>query len=239
MQIGDHKILSFDCYGTLIDWETGILNHLAPLIDRSADSRTNDEILKTHAHYEAMQQKATPSMKYSQLLATVYRRIAEEWSVIANWEESLTYGRSVGQWPAFDDTMDALAKLKEKFCLVILSNVDNESFAESQQKLGIEFDAIYTAEDIGSYKPSRQNFQYMLQNLTRCGVKNGELLHVAESLFHDHVPAAELGLNRCWIHRRRGRQGFGAAHSPSKSIDCDLVFESLEEFTNACFSESS
>ena len=237
MHLSDYKVLSFDCYGTLIDWETGILDHLAPLIERARSSLDADEVLATHAHHEREQQRATPHMKYSDLLATVYRRIAEEWALTTSWDECLTYGHSVGDWPVFDDTMPALTQLKEKFRLVILSNVDNRSFALSQQKMGVEFDAIYTAEDIGSYKPSKRNFCYMLANLARLDVKREDILHVAESLFHDHEPASEMGLNRCWIYRRHDRRGSGTAEQSKLVKDCQFVFPTLEAFTTAFLAE--
>ena len=234
MRLTDHKVLTFDCYGTLIDWETGIINALSPLIERAGHDLTDDEILETHAHYESSQQQATPGMVYSRLLAVVHRRIAEEWKVPVSWDESLAYGGSVGDWPAFDDTAAALASLKQKFKLVILSNTDNHSFAGSSRKLGVEFDAVFTAEDIGSYKPSLRNFTYMLDNLGRLGIRSGDILHVAESLFHDHVPANKLALDSCWIWRRQGKEGFGAARQPSTSPMTDFVFTSLKELADAC-----
>ncbi len=237
MRLKDHKVLTFDCYGTLVDWETGIIKGLAPLAERSGRALSADEILETHAHFEAFQQRSTPGLAYSRLLAAVHRRIAEEWDAPADWDESLAYGNSVGDWPVFDDTAAALSALKQRFKLVILSNVDNRSFAKSSRKLGISFDAVYTAEDIGSYKPSLRNFTYMLDHLGRRGFKSCDILHVAESLFHDHVPAGRLGLDSCWIHRRKGKKGFGAARAPDAAPKTDFVFGSLQEFADACAAE--
>lgn len=227
MRIKDFKVLTFDCYGTLIDWESGIVAGLKPLTDRLERELSRDEILESHAYHESRQQSRTPGMRYADLLATVYRRLAEEWGKPAAWEECVDYGKSVRNWPAFPDSAAALRQLKQHFRLVILSNVDNASFACSNQKLGIEFDAVYTAEDIGSYKPSRDNFDYMLGNLARAGFAKSDILHVAESMFHDHAPANELGIRSCWIYRRRGKAGFGATAKPAAVPSYDFVFDGM------------
>ena len=163
----------------------------------------------------------------------MYRRLAEEWGISASWTECVAYGRSVRDWPAFADSADALQYLKKHYKLVILSNVDNESFSFSNQKLGVAFDAVYTAEDIGSYKPSLGNFEYMLKQLRTIGVKTGEILHTAESLFHDHKPANQVGLASCWIYRRRNDQGFGATMNPGAMPRYDFQFTSLAELAQA------
>ncbi|MEZ4606675.1 MAG: HAD hydrolase-like protein [Deinococcales bacterium] len=112
--------------------------------------------------------------------------------------------------PTFPDSAEALSYLKQHYKLVILSNVDNESFAASNEKLGVDFDAIYTAQDIGSYKPSQGNFDYMLWHLRELGYGKEDILHTAESMFHDHQPANKSGLASCWIYRRHAQEGFGA-----------------------------
>ena len=233
MRIKHFKVLTFDCYGTLIDWENGILAGLKPLTDRLEQAMSHDDILAAHAHHEAHQQRATPGMRYADLLATVYRRLAEEWGKPAAWDECVAYGASVKNWPAFADSPAALRYLKQHFRLVILSNVDNASFARSNEKLGVEFDAIFTAQDIGSYKPATRNFEYMLTNLARAGFGKADVLHVAESLFHDHAPANELEINNCWIYRRRGKEGFGATAKPQAMPRHDFVFDSMQELAAA------
>ena len=172
-------------------------------------------------------------MPYRDLLAVVCKRLAEEWGVAATSEECEAYGRSVGNWPAFDDTVEALRYLKQHYRLVILSNVDNQSFAASNRRLGVEFDAIYTAQDIGSYKPSDRNFEYMLEKLATLGIAKAEILHTAESLFHDHVPASRHGLARCWIYRRHVQQGFGATMHPGDMPAVDFRFNSMAELAQA------
>ena len=233
MRIRDFKVLTFDCYGTLIDWESGIIAGLKPLTDRLDQEIARDEILASHAYHESQQQGFTPGMRYADLLATVYRRLAEEWGKPAAWDECVAYGESVKTWPAFPDSADALRYLKQHFRLVILSNVDNTSFAASNENLGVEFDAIFTAEDIGSYKPSKRNFEYILRNLARAGFAKTDILHVAESMFHDHAPVNELDVRNCWIYRRRGKEGFGATVKPEAMPSYDFVFGSMQELAAA------
>ena len=230
MRLTDFKALSFDVYGTLIDWESGMVAGLKPLTGRVGGALSRNEILEAHAHYESETQRQTPAKLYSRLLAVVYRRLAEEWGVPAGWEECLAYGRSVRDWPAFDDSASALQYLKDHYKLVVLSNVDNESFAHSNEKLGVTFDAVYTAEDIGSYKPAPRNFEYMLENLARCGIEKHEILHTAESMFHDHAPANNFGLANCWIYRRHEQEGFGATMHPGEMPKYNFVFNSMTEF---------
>jgi 2-haloalkanoic acid dehalogenase type II len=225
--------LTFDCYGTLIDWESGMVEGLRPLTDRVGRDLTRDAILEAHARHESSQQLQTPAMRYRDLLAVVHRRLAEEWGVPVKWGECVAYGRSVQDWPAFPDSAEALAYLKRHYKLVILSNVDNESFAASNERLGVEFDAIYTAEDVGSYKPSDRNFDYMLAKLGTVGVRKETILHTAESLFHDHGPANRHGLASCWIRRRHDRRGFGATTDPGATPRYDFRFDSMAELARA------
>ncbi|MGK9230702.1 haloacid dehalogenase type II [Inquilinus limosus] len=233
MKLTDFKILTFDCYGTLIDWETGMVNGLAPLTARAKEPLSRNQILEAHARHESAQQRWTPARRYDELLAVVYKRLAEEWGVAASWEEALAYGRSIKDWPAFADTAGALQYLKKYYKLAILSNVDNASFALSNVRLQVEFDAIFTAEDIGSYKPSHRNFQYMLEKLDGLGIARGEILHTAESLFHDHVPAKAAGLATCWIHRRHAEGGFGATMPPESEPNVDFRFTSMADLAKA------
>jgi len=232
-KLTDFKALTFDCYGTLIDWESGMIEALKPLTNRLRRPLTRDEILEAHARYESFQQTQTATKIYRDLLAVVYRRLAEHWGVSAPWSECLEYGRSVQKWPAFTDSTEALQYLKQHYQLVILLNVDNLSFASSNAVLKVEFDAIYTAEDCGAYKPSSRNFEYMCSNLASKGIRKHEILHVAESLFHDHAPANATGLSSCWIYRRHGQEGFGATVKPDQMPRYDFRFNSMAELVEA------
>ncbi|MEO1249541.1 MAG: haloacid dehalogenase type II [Pseudomonadota bacterium] len=233
MKLSDYKALTFDCYGTLIDWESGIIAGLKPLTDRLSAPPARDTILQAHSRLESAHQAQTPAKRYSDLLASLYRRLAEEWGLTVDWQECLAYGRSVADWPAFPDSAEALAYLKNHYKLVILSNVDNASFETSRAKLGVAFDAIYTAEDIGSYKPSDANFSYMLDNLAQLGLAKEDILHTAESLFHDHIPAGQQGLATCWIYRRHDQEGYGATRDPGDIPPVDFRFNSMAELAEA------
>lgn len=233
MKLTDFKVLTFDCYGTLIDWETGMVEALRTLTDRLSAPLSRDAILEAHARYESAQQRHTPGKSYRDLLPIVYKRLAEEWAVPVEWPECVAYGQSVKNWPAFADSAAALSYLKQHYKLVILSNVDNESFAASNAKLGVSFDAIYTAEDIGSYKPAERNFDYMLENLATLGIKKHEILHTAESMFHDHGPANRHGLASCWIYRRHDKDGFGATMNPGDMPKYDFQFNSMADLAEA------
>lgn len=233
MKLTDFKALTFDVYGTLIDWESGMISGLKPLTDKVGRSLTRDEILEAHAHHESTTQRWTPNKVYSDLLAVVYRRLAEEWGVEVSWEECQAYGFSVRQWPAFDDSREALAYLKQHYKLVVLTNTDNVSFSGSNARLGVTFDGVYTAEDIGSYKPAERNFDYMLETLARQGIEKQDILHTAESMFHDHAPANRHGLANCWIYRRHDKEGFGATVNPGEMPRYDFRFNSMQAMVEA------
>lgn len=227
------RALSFDCYGTLIDWETGIWEALQPWAKRTAIGVDREGLLREFGAVESVIQTETPNLRYPLVLAEALRRIAARLDVDASEEEALAFGASVGDWPAFPDSADALRRLKTRFKLIILSNVDRASFAESQKKLGVDFDLVLTAEDIGSYKPDQRNFDRLFAELASIGVKREELVHVAESLFHDHAPALANNLPSVWIHRRHGKEGTGATHMPSDNVAPALVCTSMADFAAA------
>ncbi len=233
MKLTDFKVLTFDCYGTLIDWESGMIEGLAPLTARLDTGLSRDRILEAHARHESSQQRWTPAMRYRDLLSIVYKRLAEEWELSVHPDDCEAYGQSVGQWPAFPDSVEALRYLKKHYKLAILSNVDNRSFGGSNDRLDVLFDAIYTAEDVGSYKPSDRNFEYMLDKLKQHGLEKTDILHTAESMFHDHVPASRHGLATCWIYRRHDKQGFGATMDPGALPEVDFRFNSMVELAEA------
>nr|WP_319386185.1 haloacid dehalogenase type II [uncultured Roseibium sp.] len=233
MKLSDFKALTFDVYGTLIDWESGMVTALEPLTDKVSRHLSRDDILEAHAYHESTSQRWTPAKKYSDLLGVVYRRLAEEWDADATWEECAAYGLSVRQWPTFDDSREALAYLKEHFKLVVLTNTDNLSFSGSNGRLGVHFDGVYTAEDVGSYKPADRNFEYMLETLARNGIARRDILHTAESMFHDHAPANRHGLANCWIYRRHDKEGFGATMNPGDMPTVDFRFDSMADLVEA------
>jgi 2-haloalkanoic acid dehalogenase type II len=190
-------------------------------------------MLESFARHESAQEEETPELLYSELLARVHRRLAAEWGVAAAQEEHRAFGASVGDWPAFADSAAALLYLKGFYKLVILSNVDRRGFAKSEAGLGVAFDAVYTAEDIGSYKPDPRNFRHMLATLGALGYRKSDILHVAQSLYHDHAPANREGLASAWIDRRQGKEGWGATMPPPAGAHWDFRFSSLAEFAEA------
>lgn len=234
MKLTDFKVLTFDCYGTLIDWETGIWNALQPLLSAGQLDLEREEALARFGRYESEQEEATPSLRYSTLLSVVHARFAKDLGVRIHADLNDRFGASVPDWPAFPDSAEALAYLKRHYRLVILSNVDRQSFAASNRKLGVTFDAIYTAEDVGSYKPDPRNFAHLLEHLDAdLGLGAKEVLHTAQSLFHDHVPAEQAGLARAWIDRRFGKSGSGATQIPAVQPNVDFHFKSLAELAKA------
>lgn len=228
VKLNDFKALTFDCYGTLIDWESGLLAALGPWRRKNGVAAGDDDLLAAFAEAESAVQAESPAMRYPDVLAEVLRRLGMRFGKPATAEETRAFGASIGDWPAFPDSADALQYLKKHFKLVILSNVDRASFAKSNPKLGVQFDAIHTAEDIGSYKPDRRNFEYLIQNVRLAfGIDKARILHVAQSLFHDHVPAKAMGLATCWIDRRSGRAGAGATSPVKADLTADFRFETL------------
>jgi 2-haloacid dehalogenase len=227
MNLSSFKVLSFDCYGTLIDWESGIVTALQPLIRRAKVSLGDETILTRFAAHESAQQAATPDLRYAELLSMVHARLAKDWGVSDDVAEDRRFGASIGDWPAFPDTVAALRALQERYRLVILSNVDHDSFRSSNDRLGIAFDGIHTAQDIGSYKPDPRNFSWLVDRLAEQGFEKSDILHVAQSLYHDHAPANAIGLASAWIDRRRDAAGWGATMPPPADVRYDYRFESL------------
>jgi len=230
MRLSDFKALSFDCYGTLIDWETGLVDALRSLRDNGASA---EEILEAYGPIEHEIEVEQPGLPYSQLLERVHERLSDRFGVEPDEVEAAKFGASVGDWPAFPDSAEALRYLKQHFKLIILSNVDRLSFAGSNQRLGVEFDHIFTAQDIGSYKPDLRNFEYLISHVAADGIAKGELLHVAQSPFHDHVPANRMGIASAWIDRRAGKPGGGATVTPDPMPHYDFRFTSLGQLAEA------
>jgi 2-haloalkanoic acid dehalogenase type II len=233
MRLTDFRVLTFDCYGTLIDWESGIYTALLPLLRKAADPMPRDKALELFAQHESAQEAETPGMIYSDVLAAVHRRLATALELPATEDEHKLFGASVPDWPAFPDSASSLQYLKKYYKLVILSNVDRTSFKGSNARLAVEFDAIYTAQDVGSYKPNPANFTYMLDHLAEHGVEQGAVLHTAQSLFHDHVPAKQAGLASAWIDRRHDQEGWGATMPPPEGASFDFRFASMADMVKA------
>ena len=231
------EAMSFDCYGTLIDWETGIATALEPWATRNGLTLGGEAIIAAHGRHETHVEDDMPGALYPIVLGETLRRVGAELGAEVTDADAHAFGQSVKDWPAFPDSAAALKRLATRFKLIILSNIDRASVAASKPRLGVEFDAIITAEDVGSYKPQRGHFDRLFEELQRLGVARDRLVHVAESLFHDHQPAAELALPSVWIHRRHGKGGTGATATPSGEVSPTWRFTSMAEFAEAAVPE--
>jgi 2-haloacid dehalogenase len=227
------RALSFDCYGTLIDWETGIAAVLAPWAREQGIEQGNEQLLRAYGGHEGEVQREMPSALYPDILATAFRRTGEALGAPVSDEWANRLGGSVGDWPAFPDSPDALARLAGHYKLIIVSNVHRAGFAASNERLRGDFAAIITAEDVGAYKPAENHFRALDAALPGLGVDRSELLHVAQSLFHDHVPAKREGLPSVWINRHHDRDGSGATPEPDEEWSYALEFPSMATFADA------
>ncbi len=234
MNLHQYKMLSFDTYGTLIDWESGIANALEPLNAGLARPHHRDGLLEAFAAVELRLQHTYPRMLYSDLLAQAHRDLAQQWGAPANEALAIAFGKSVKHWPAFDDAPATLQYLREHYLMVTITNCDRISYMGSNARLEIEWDGIYTAQDIGSYKPDPRNFPYMLAQVRReFGVLAHEILHVAQSLTHDMVPATTAGLPKVWINRRHAQPGHGATAKPTGEYVIEMQVPSMAALVEA------
>ena len=215
------RAFTFDCYGTLIDWEQGMLRALRTLAGIEAD---DEALLTAFARHEHAIQEQNPAMRYPEVLSHACKAIATDFGRTATDEQAAAFGASIADWPPFPDSVEALAYLRGHGLLMVLSNVDRTSFAHSAKRLGDPFHAVVTAEDVGSYKPAPAHFEHATALLADEGIAPGEVLHVAQSLFHDVVPGRAAGFATCWIDRRAGRPG-GA--TPPVDVEPDITFHDL------------
>ena len=215
------RAFTFDCYGTLVDWEGGILQALHALPTLAAD---DEALLAAFARHEHAVQEQDPALLYTGVLRRVCKAIADDFGQAVSAAEADTFAASVADWPPFPDSVEALAYLREHGLLMVLSNVDRASFAHSARRLGNPFHAVVTAEDVGSYKPAPAHFERAAALLAERGIAQDEVLHVAQSLYHDIQPASAAGLATCWIDRRAGRAG-GA--TPPSDATPDMTFTDL------------
>jgi 2-haloacid dehalogenase len=217
-------VLTFDCYGTLIDWEAGLLAGLHGILDARGVEADDDDLLARYAGHESALESG-PYLRYREVLARAGDAVCRELGVKASPDELAAFGGSVVDWPAFADSAAALAGLKSRFALAVITNCDDDLFAASNRRLGVEFDFVITAQQCGSYKPSPHNFEVAFERIDR---PRDRILHVAQSLFHDHVPAKAMGLTTVWINRRHDRTGSGA--TPAAEATPDLEAPDMATF---------
>lgn len=233
IDLTQYSALSFDVYGTLIDWEAGIASVLAPWARREGSELGDEALLLAYADNEAAVEREYPGLAYCEVLQAAFRRTAADLGLNATDEDVQALGRSVPDWPAFSDTSEALTRLQAHYKLIILSNVHQQGVEGSIARMGVRFDQVHTAQAIGSYKPSARNFDVLLERVGDIDVERNRLLHVAQSLFHDHVPGKQAGLDTVWINRRHARPGWGATPDPGVEVQPDLEFPSLAAFADA------
>ncbi|MDX1388741.1 MAG: haloacid dehalogenase type II [Acidobacteriota bacterium] len=227
MDFSSRRALTFDCYGTLIDWESGILRALRPVLDRYGVEIDDDRLLEFYARHEPDAQ-AGGYRPYREVLGSVVEGIATELGFTASPDETASLAESIPDWNPFPDTVEALRALKRRFKLGIISNIDDDLFAASARRLEVDFDWVITAEQVGSYKPSTRNFERAIE---RIGLPGDVIVHVAQSLFHDVVPAKKLGLATVWVNRGGARPGFGA--TPAAVARPDLEVPDLAALVTA------
>jgi len=225
----DFEVLIFDCYGTLIDWESGILSGIKPILSNHSIDLDDDQILELYAEIELKIENENYT-KYKNVLRRVVQELGKRLNFKPSSYEIDCLVETFDNWMTFQDTVDALKKLKEKYKLAILSNVDDDLFTISEKHLKVKFDYIITAEQIKSYKPSLKNFKFAINKI---GISQDKIIHVAQSLYHDIVPAKELGLKTIWINRRKDKKGFGA--TPPASAKPDIEFPDLKSLVSEIF----
>jgi 2-haloacid dehalogenase len=214
LDFSNFDVLTFDCYGTLIDWETGILGALRPLLARHTKRLSDEQLLELYGEIEA-RIEAGPYLRYREVLRQVVRGLGEQMGFAPSAAEMDSLPDSLGTWPPFPDTVAALRRLKSRYRLAIISNTDDDLFAQSAQRLQVPFDAVITAQQAGSYKPSLNNFRLALERL---GVAKEKVLHVGQSRHHDIAPARALGIKSVLVTRR----GRGAVVANAAQPDLEV-----------------
>jgi 2-haloacid dehalogenase len=218
MNFEHFEVLTFDCYGTLIDWEAGILSALHPVIERVGLNVDHESLLEHFARIESSIQDG-PYRPYREVLSDVLRGLGRELGFRPTESEQEGFGASVGTWPPFPDTVVSLTALRTRYQLAVVSNVDDDLFEGSASLMKVPFDQVVTAQQLRSYKPARAHFDEVLRRL---GKPMNRVLHVAQSLFHDVAPAKALGFSCVWVNRRAGRPGGGATFPADARPDAEV-----------------
>ena len=209
LNFSQFEILTFDCYGTLIDWESGILDAVGKALAAHSRHASSENILSIYSELEPAAQGGLYK-SYREILQLVMRGLGQRLGVTFSEEEEQSLAESLPSWKPFPDTVAALQRLKSKYQLGIISNIDDDLFAQTAQHLPVTFDHVVTAQQVGSYKPSLRNFEEALKEI---GLHRKKVLHAAESVYHDIIPANKLGIASVWVNRRMGKEGNGATQS--------------------------
>jgi len=229
LDFSQFEVLTFDCYGTLINWEEGILQCLHRILAAHGKDKDADDaaILRLYGDFEARAEQSEYRC-YREVLQSVVRQFGEELGFAPSDEEARALPESLPKWKPWPDTVNALHLLRERFRLAVISNVDDDLFAGTRPQLSVEFDQVITAQQAQAYKPSLKIFNLAL---SRIGASPSRVLHVGQSLYHDVLPARSLGLATVWVNRPSARSGVGAV----KAVEGhpDLQVSSLGELAAA------
>jgi 2-haloacid dehalogenase len=220
------QFLTFDCYGTLINWEAGMLPVLRGILAAHGKTVEDAALLKLYGDFEH-RAEAAPYQSYRQVLASVVAQFGKEFGFAPSADESESLAASLPGWKPWPDTVSALHRLKARFRLAILSNIDDDLFAETRPQLGIDFDEVITAQQARAYKPSLKVFELALN---RIDAPAHRVLHVGQSIYHDVIPAQALGLASVWVNRPSARPGIGAVIAADATPD--VTVSSLEELAD-------
>ncbi len=223
ISLSGFKVLTFDCYGTLIDWESGILPVLHRILAAHGTQVDDATLLELYGDFEQLSEQST-YMPYRDVLASVVRQFGDRFGFVPTADEERSLPDSLSDWKPWPDTVAALRQLKSRFRLAILSNIDDDLFSATRPQLGVEFDEIVTAQQARAYKPSRKVFELMM---SRLNLAPDRILHIGQSIYHDVIPAQSLGISTVWVNRPSHRPGIGAVKSAEGKPD--LTVSSLEE----------
>lgn len=232
MSLTRFRLLSFACYGTLIDRDSGVAAALRPLALRAGLAIGRAELLAQFDRHEAAALAAGSGRPYADLLGEAHRELAREWGAICPDEDHLLFARSVAHWPAFADSAGALQYLQRYFRIFVITNADRDSIRASIRRLDARVDAIVAAEDVGSYKPDRRAFEALLARAEKLGVAAAQTLHVAHSLPHDLEPARAAGIACAWVDRVAEEPREPPREDP-RAREFEYAFRSLAELVMA------
>ncbi len=220
LDFNEFEVVSFDCYGTLIDWERGILSPLKQLLSNREINFSDDGTLELFAEFESeLEKDKSDYIEYRKILQETVKRFGQKFNFEPTETEINSLVDSLKNWQPFPDTVAALSALKQKYKLAVISNIDDDLFAGTAKHLKVEFDWLITAEKVRSYKPSTRNFEIALETM---GIPPEKLLHVAQSVYHDIVPATSMGISTVWVNRRHDKTGFGATMPASGKPDLEV-----------------
>jgi len=234
-RLRDTAVLTFDVYGTLVDRESGIISALMPWLHDVGVTAGRSEILRAFSLAE--RKNLIPGISYRDVLVRVHQAIAEFFGVTADDRAAGSFADSIGRWPVHPDAPAALAYLKQHFKLIALTNKDHASFDQTNEALGVVFDAVYTAEDARSFKPHTGMFAYLLNRVEETGMDRRHVLHVAGSIRFDHVPAKRLAMKTCWVHRNSGLSGLASIRKQGVDVRPDFRFRTLGGLADAHWAE--